>query len=46
VAEYTLLPLIQKIAGHKDIKTTMRYVHILVKDIDDIGALQGLTVSK
>ena len=46
VKKGALLPVIQKIAGHKDIKTTMRYVHILGKDIDDIGALQGLSVSK
>lgn len=46
VQKGALLPVIQKIAGHKDIKTTMRYVHVLGKDIDDIGALQGLTVSK
>ena len=34
--------IIQKIAGHKDIKTTMRYVHILGKDIDQVGANLGL----
>lgn len=45
VKKGVLLPMIQKIAGHKDIKTTMRYVHVLGKDIDDIGAIQGLTVT-
>ena len=45
VKKGVLLPMIQKIAGHKDIKTTMRYVHVLGKDIDDIGAIQSLTVT-
>lgn len=31
------LPIIQKIVGHKSIKTTMKYVHIMGKDIDEIG---------
>jgi len=34
--------IVQKIAGHKDIKTTMRYVHILGKDVDQVGANLGL----
>tara|TARA_R110002049_G_scaffold274186_3_gene452130 strand:+ start:1705 stop:2832 length:1128 start_codon:yes stop_codon:yes gene_type:complete len=38
-----LLPVVQKIAGHKDIKTTMRYVHVVGKDIDEIGEQFGLT---
>jgi integrase len=38
-----LLPVIQKIAGHKDIKTTMRYVHVVGKDIEDIGSRISLT---
>lgn len=45
VKKGVLLPMVQKIAGHKDIKTTMRYVHVLGKDIDDVGAVQGLTVT-
>ena len=32
-----LLPVVQKIAGHEDIKTTMRYVHVLGRDIEDVG---------
>ena len=32
-----ILPVVQKIAGHKDIKTTMRYVHVLGSDIDAVG---------
>lgn len=32
-----LLPVVQKIAGHANIKTTMRYVHVLGKDIDIVG---------
>ncbi|MBA2404308.1 MAG: tyrosine-type recombinase/integrase [Bdellovibrionales bacterium] len=42
VKKGVLLPIVQKIAGHKDIKTTMKYVHVLGKDIDDIGAMSGL----
>ena len=34
VKKGVLLPVIQKIGGHKDLKTTMRYVHVLGKDID------------
>ena len=40
-----LLPIVQKVAGHKDIKTTMKYVHIIGKDIDDAGSYEGLNVS-
>tara|TARA_B100001971_G_scaffold61895_1_gene56908 strand:- start:112531 stop:113580 length:1050 start_codon:yes stop_codon:yes gene_type:complete len=31
------MPIVQKIAGHKDIKTTMRYVHIVGSDIEELG---------
>lgn len=41
-----LLPVVQKIAGHKDIKTTMRYVHVLGEDIEDVGAISGLRVTE
>lgn len=44
VKKGALLPVIQKIAGHKDIKTTMRYVHVMGKDIEEIGAMMSLAV--
>ena len=44
VKKGVLLPVIQKIAGHKDIKTTMRYVHVMGKDIEEIGAMISLAV--
>lgn len=44
VKKRVLLPVIQKIAGHKDIKTTMRYVHVMGKDIEEIGAMMSLVV--
>jgi integrase len=37
VKKGVLLPVIQKIAGHKKIKTTMRYVHVVAKDIEEVG---------
>lgn len=46
VKKGVLLPVIQKIAGHKDIKTTMRYVHVMGKDIEEIGAMPSLNVSE
>ena len=36
------LPVIQAIAGHKDIRTTMRYVHVVGGDIDKVGAKTSL----
>lgn len=46
VKKGVLLPVIQKIAGHKDIKTTMRYVHVMGKDIEEIGAMPSLRVTE
>lgn len=33
------LPVVQAVAGHSNIKTTMRYVHVLSKDIEDLSDL-------
>ena len=41
-----LLPVVQKIAGHKSVRTTMRYVHVVGKDIDEIGSQFGLSRCK
>ena len=30
-------PVIQAIAGHRDIRTTMRYIHVVGADIDWLG---------
>lgn len=40
------LPTVQKMAGHKDLKTTMRYVHILGREIEEIGASHGLSIKE
>lgn len=32
-----ILPVVQKIAGHANIKTTMRYVHVIGKDVDEVA---------
>ena len=31
------ISVVQKIAGHKDIKTTMIYVHVLGRDIEEVA---------
>lgn len=36
------LPIIQKIAGHKDVKTTMRYVHLVGASIDSVGLASSI----
>ena len=36
------LPVIQAIAGHRDIRTTMKYVHVVGEDIDRVGAKTSL----
>lgn len=36
------LPVVQKIAGHKKVKTTMRYVHVVAKDIEEVGQKSSL----
>ena len=36
--------VVQKIAGHKDMKTTMRYVHIAGKDVQEVGKSRNLFV--
>ena len=36
------LPVIQAIAGHRDIRTTMRYIHVVGADIDLVGARASL----
>ena len=40
------IEIVQKIAGHKDLKTTMRYIHILGEDISDVGASLSLAPEK
>ena len=40
------LPTVQKMAGHKDLKTTMRYVHVLGREIEEIGANHGLSIKE
>lgn len=36
--------IVQKMAGHKDLKTTMRYVHVLGREIEDVGQVHGLSI--
>lgn len=38
--------IVQKMAGHKDLKTTMRYVHVLGKEIEDVGQVHGLSIQE
>jgi site-specific recombinase XerD len=33
-------------AGHKDLKTTMRYVHVLGREIEDVGQVHGLSIQE
>lgn len=40
------IDVVQQIAGHKDLKTTMRYVHVLGSDISDVGASLSLSPKK
>ena len=40
------LPVAQRVAGHTDIKVTMRYVHVIGKDIDDMGRQFSLASRK
>lgn len=38
--------IVQKMAGHKDLKTTMRYVHVLGQEIEDVGSAHGFTIQE